>query len=117
MDSARAALRRPGMTRLFIPRALQMLQHAGAERGLLLRGPLAKTLAGLEPQFSLGHQLFQIRRWSRTAVDCRQHRLVDRERKVGTHLICVLDRAEYGEAAAEGRLDDRIYRLRVADTV
>src|ERR1700681_468400 len=65
------------LTRLF-----EMLQNLGAQRRLLGGCPCAEPLAALESELAARHELFEIGRWPRPALDGGQHGLVDREREV-----------------------------------
>src|SRR5512146_1193115 len=98
-------------------RFFQMLQYFQTKRLLLRRAPLAEALAGLEAELAGLHQLFQIRRRPRPAVDVAQHEFVDRQRQIGADHVGILQRTECREAPAERRLDDVIDGLGVADAV
>src|SRR5262249_47439509 len=100
-----------------LARLLEMLQHARAQRRLLLGTPLAEALAALEAELALRHQLFQIGRRARLAVDRGQHGLVDREREIGADHVGILQRPQHGEPSAERRLDHGVDGLGVADAV
>src|SRR5215469_7106015 len=63
-------------------RLLEMLHHLGAERGLRLRGPLAKTFARFEAELALRHKPFEIGRRRRPRIDRRQDGLVNGEREI-----------------------------------
>ena len=82
---------------------LRCCNDLGAQRRLLLGGPLAKAFAGFEAELAVGHELFEIGRRPGPAVDRRQHGLVDRERQVGADQVGVLQRPEHREPAAEAR--------------
>ena len=84
---------------------------------MLIGGPFAETFAGFEAEFLFGHELLQIGRRSPPVVDRGQHNVVDRESKIGSDLICVLQRTEHGEPAAERSLDNGVDRLCVADAL
>src|SRR5712672_3601836 len=84
-------------SRVGFARLLQMLQHARAQRRLLLGGPFAETLAALEAELAAGHQLVEIGRGPGRAVDRGQHRLVDRKREIRADHVGVLQRAQHRE--------------------
>src|SRR5215471_5722313 len=50
----------PGLSGVAVARLFQVLQHARAQRRLLLGGPFAKTLAALEAEPAVRDELLQI---------------------------------------------------------
>ena len=71
--------------------------------GLLLRGPFAESLAGLEAETAARDQVDEIGQRSRRHVEIGQHVLLDVEGQVGADEIGVLERPEDGEPSAEAR--------------
>src|SRR5215831_1777481 len=96
---------------------LEMLQHLGPQRGLRLRAPRAKALAGFEAELALGYQRFEIGRRTTPVLDIGQDRLVNGERQIGADEIGILERAQDGKPPPEARLDHRVHGLGVANAV
>ena len=89
----------PSMTNtLSVTRSLEMLHHLGAQRGLLLGAPLAKSFARLEAEFAVVHKPFEIGRGTGARFDIRQNGSVDRKRQVGTDEIGVFEMTGKGLA-------------------
>src|SRR5437763_11315225 len=85
-------------------RLLEVLHHLGAECGLLVGAPFAKTFAGFETELAVRYQPFEIGRWPGAALDIGQHGLVNRKRQVRAHEVGVLQRSAHRKAATEGGL-------------
>src|ERR1700722_11708099 len=87
--------------RVVLARLLEMLQDFCPQRRLLLRCPFAEAFAALEAQLAVRHELFQIGRGARPALDRRQHGLVDGEREVRADHVGIFQRTETRQPGAE----------------